>query len=50
LCGECIKRHNGFDEFVIITYKNLPLSVGHANKDEIKSTVKRARRIREPLN
>jgi len=50
LCGDRIKRQNGFDEFVIITYKNLPLSVGHANKDEIKSTVKRARRIREPLN
>ncbi len=47
LCGESIKRKNGFDEFVMITYKNLPLSVGHVNKDGIKSTVKRSRRIRE---
>ncbi|MEO0142741.1 MAG: RsmB/NOP family class I SAM-dependent RNA methyltransferase, partial [candidate division WOR-3 bacterium] len=47
LHGESIRRQNGFDEFVMITYKNLPMSVGHANKDEIKSTVKRSRRTRE---
>ncbi|MEO0129765.1 MAG: RsmB/NOP family class I SAM-dependent RNA methyltransferase [candidate division WOR-3 bacterium] len=47
LRGESIKRPNNFDEFVIITYKNIPLSVGHANKDEIKSTVKPSRRIKE---
>ncbi|MEO0124469.1 MAG: RsmB/NOP family class I SAM-dependent RNA methyltransferase [candidate division WOR-3 bacterium] len=47
LRGESIKRPNSFDEFVIITYKNIPLSVGHANKDEIKSTVKPSRRIKE---
>lgn len=47
LRGESIKRPNSFNEFVIITYKNLPLSVGHVNKDEIKSNVKRSRRIRE---
>jgi len=47
LRGENIKNQNGWDEFVIITHKGIPFCVGHNNKKEIKSTVKRARRIRE---
>ncbi|MEO0136107.1 MAG: RsmB/NOP family class I SAM-dependent RNA methyltransferase [candidate division WOR-3 bacterium] len=47
LRGESIKKQNGFGEFVILTFKGIPVSVGHAHNDEIKSTVKRARRIKE---
>jgi len=46
LKGENIKSPNGLDEFVIISFKDLPLGVGHLNKNEIKSTIKPARRIK----
>lgn len=47
LQGNSIKKQNNFAEFVILTYRGLPLCVGHVNNNEIKSTVKRARRIKE---
>ncbi|MCX7994689.1 MAG: NOL1/NOP2/sun family putative RNA methylase [candidate division WOR-3 bacterium] len=47
LRGESIKKQNDLGEFIIFTFKGFPVSVGHVNNDEIKSTVKRARRIKE---
>lgn len=47
LRGENIKKvANGLDEFVIVKFNNLPIGIGHFNKNEIKSSIKPARRIK----
>ncbi len=46
LKGESIKNQDSLGEFVIIAFRGLPMSIGHFNNSEIKSTIKPARRIR----
>ncbi|MGB9721481.1 MAG: NOL1/NOP2/sun family putative RNA methylase [bacterium] len=46
LKGESIRNQDTMGEFVIMKYKGIPISVGHRNNDEIKSSIKPARRIK----
>lgn len=47
LRGDNIKKvANSLDEFVIVKFNNLPIGIGHFNKNEIKSSIKPARRIK----
>ncbi|MGQ9465934.1 MAG: NOL1/NOP2/sun family putative RNA methylase [bacterium] len=47
LKGESIKKFaNGLDEFVIVKFNNLPIGIGHFNKNEIKSSIRPTRRIK----
>lgn len=47
LKGENIKKYaNGSGEFVIVKFNNLPIGIGHFSNNEIKSTIKPARRIK----